>query len=166
MSKASIAISGVTDPQALAQILSDLAGSLRAGTICLRKGAEYVTLKPATRMDFEIEAAIKKGKQKFSLEVKWEEMPEEIPASGFTISASEPAAPEEAPQEPCAPGDAVAAAQPCEGGEPCEEPKPEKHHKGGKKAGKKEKKHDKKQEEKPETAPQAGGGGEAKPVEL
>ncbi|WP_243368553.1 amphi-Trp domain-containing protein [Fundidesulfovibrio soli] len=160
MSKASIAISGVTDPQALAQILSDLAGSLRAGTICLRKGAEYVTLKPSTRMDFEIEAAIKKGKQKFSLEVKWEEVPEQVPASEFTISPTEPTAPDAAPEGPCEPGEAVLAAP------PAEEPKPEKHRKDGKKAVKnKEKKHDKKHGKKPEEAPKTDEDGEAKPVE-
>ncbi|WP_243311868.1 amphi-Trp domain-containing protein [Fundidesulfovibrio agrisoli] len=161
MSKASIAISGVTDPQALAQILSDLAGSLRAGTICLRKGAEYVTLKPATRMDFEIEAAIKKGRQKFSLEVKWEEIPEQVPAGDFTISATEPAAHEAAAEEPCAPGEAVQAAA------PAGEPEPVKQRKNGKKAEKKkEKMHDKKHGKKPEDAPQTEEAAGVKPVEL
>lgn len=73
-------------------LLTDLAESFRAGTVCVENGPDFVTLKPGTDMEVEIEAANKKGKQKFSLEVSWKEaepIPEPV-ACGLKISSQEP----------------------------------------------------------------------------
>jgi hypothetical protein len=74
-----------------------------------------VTLKPLGRLDFEIEAEAKKGKQSLTLEIKWAEEVITKPAcEGFSISSTEPEPePEAAPVvEPVAPaGDPAAKAE-------------------------------------------------------
>jgi len=94
MSKSSISLKGAMDQTSLAQLLEDVAKGVRAGTVCLRKAAEYVTLKPAGNLEFEIEAAIKKGKQKLEIAVKWESLPEIAAPGDITISAEEPEVPD------------------------------------------------------------------------
>jgi len=120
MSSTSLTLTGTTDPASLARILTDIAGSIAAGTVCLQRGAEFVTLKPGPNMAFELEAAVKKGKQKLTLEVKWELPRETAPEAAFTISAQEPAAPapgaEHSLEDPVQDQPADGAPQP-EGGE-------------------------------------------------
>lgn len=93
MSKSSISLKGTTDPAALAQMLEDLARGIRAGTVCLRKGGEFVTLKPGGNLQFEIEAAEKKGKQKLEVSVKWEEPCRVANSEDIRISSEAPEAP-------------------------------------------------------------------------
>lgn len=93
MSKSSISLKGSMDPQSLAQLLEDMAKSIKAGTVCLQKGGEFVTLKTSGPMDFTIEAAVKKGKQKLEIAVKWEEPAEMAAPDEITISAVEPELP-------------------------------------------------------------------------
>lgn len=106
MSNSGITLKGTMDPAAFAQLLEDLAKSVKAGTVCLQKGGEYVTLKPAGGLEFEVEAAVKKGKQKLAISVKWEEPVPAVTPGEIKITSVEPApvmvepaaAPEEAPQ--------------------------------------------------------------------
>lgn len=93
MSKSSLSLKGTMDPQSLAQILEDMAKSIKAGTLCLQKGVEFVTLKPCGSMDFTIEAGVKKGKQKLEISVKWEEPAELSTPEEITISDVEPELP-------------------------------------------------------------------------
>lgn len=93
MSKSSLSLKGSMDPQSLAQLLEDMASSIKAGTVCLQKGGEFVTLKTSGPMDFTIEAAVKKGKQKLEISVKWEEPAELATPDEITISAVEPELP-------------------------------------------------------------------------
>lgn len=93
MSKSSLSLKGSMDPQSLAQLLEDMAKSIKAGTVCLQKGGEFVTLKTSGPMDFTIEAAVKKGKQKLEIAVKWEEPAEMAAPDEITISAVEPELP-------------------------------------------------------------------------
>lgn len=93
MSKSSLSLKGNMDPQSLAQLLEDMAKSIKAGTVCLQKGGEFVTLKTSGPMDFTIEAAVKKGKQKLEIAVKWEEPAELAAPDEITISAVEPELP-------------------------------------------------------------------------
>lgn len=90
MSKSSLSLKGSMDPQSLAQLLEDMAKSIKAGTVCLQKGGEFVTLKTSGPMDFTIEAAVKKGKQKLEIYVKWEQAAEMAAPDEITISAVEP----------------------------------------------------------------------------
>jgi amphi-Trp domain-containing protein len=97
MSKSSISLKGTLDPAGFACLLQDLAKSVKEGCVCLQRGSEHVTLKPAGGMEFELEATVKKGKQKLELSVKWEESCEAAPFEEIRISSVEPApAPAEA----------------------------------------------------------------------
>jgi amphi-Trp domain-containing protein len=119
MTKSAIAIKGCMDQADLAELLEGVVASFKAGTVCVRKGSEFVTLKPSGRLYFEIEAEIKKGRQSLAVEVKWLEEPQAKQAcEPFSISATEPefepepapqatetpGAPEPAPAAPMAPG--------------------------------------------------------------
>ena len=78
----------------LVSYLRDLAASLEEGTICVEKGDDYVVMNPGDRVKVEIEAAEKKDKSKFALEITWrkgEAAVEEGP--GLKISAVTPSAP-------------------------------------------------------------------------
>jgi len=108
MSKSSLSLKGSMDPQSLAQLLEDMAKSIKAGTVCLQKGGEFVTLKTAGPMDFTIEAAVKKGKQKLEISLKWEEAAEIAAPDEITISAVEPELP------PCEPETAEVTEPGCE----------------------------------------------------
>ena len=93
MSKSSISLKGTLDPKGLALLFEDVAKSVKAGTVCLQKGSEFVTLKPKGHLEFEIEAAVKKGKQKLEISVKWEEFQELATPEEIKISAVEPELP-------------------------------------------------------------------------
>lgn len=76
---------------ALADVLADLAKSIREGTVVVQQGEEFVTLNPGGRMDMELEAGQKKGKQKLSIELSWRQVEvEEEAAAEFKISSEEP----------------------------------------------------------------------------
>lgn len=76
----------------VASLLTDLAESFRAGIVCVENDADFVTLKPGTDVEVEIEAANKKDKQKFSLKLSWKEAEPVSAASecGLKISSREP----------------------------------------------------------------------------
>lgn len=73
MSKEKIAITGTLDFAATAVLLEELAKSYREKTICIELGAEYICLQPGEYVDVEVEAAVKKGKQKLCIELSWKE---------------------------------------------------------------------------------------------
>lgn len=51
--------------------LEDLLTSLKEGTLCIQHGDEFVTLSPSFTVQVEITATVKKGKQRFALELTW-----------------------------------------------------------------------------------------------
>lgn len=72
-------------------ILKDLAKSFDEGTVCFEKGKEFVTLRPGKVIDVEIEAELKKDKQKLSVELCWRQLEtEKEDAHGIRISSREP----------------------------------------------------------------------------
>ena len=87
------------------QLLEDLAKSVKAGTVCLQKGGEFVTLKPCGSLEFQVEAGVKKSKQKLSLSVKWEDPCELAAPEEIKIGSKEP---EIAVAEPAPSGDPLA----------------------------------------------------------
>jgi len=138
MSKSSLSLKGSMDPQSLAQLLEDMAKSIKAGTVCLQKGGEFVTLKTSGPMDFTIEAAVKKGKQKLEISVKWEEAAEMAAPDEITISAVEPELPPCEPETPevvevAEPGCETAAAPEAEAAAPAAEAEVKDTKKGKKK---------------------------------
>jgi amphi-Trp domain-containing protein len=107
MNKCEISLKGNLDFQDMAGFLGDIVKSFKDRTVCIQKGGEFVTLKPADVIAFEVEAARKKGKQKLAIELSWaEETVLDAPA-GFKISSKEPELTAEAVAE-------AAAAPACE----------------------------------------------------
>jgi amphi-Trp domain-containing protein len=57
--------------------LEALLQSFKTGTILVSQGEDSLELTPAPIVDVEVEAKVKKGRQKFSLELEWEETAEQ-----------------------------------------------------------------------------------------
>ncbi len=70
--------------------LEDLLASLKSGTLCIQQGENLVTLHPGQFVDFEVEAASKKGKEKLSLELSWRNDKDDE-KKDFKIMSEEPA---------------------------------------------------------------------------
>ncbi len=78
--------------------LEDLADGFRAGRVIVAQGDASLELIPADSVEVEVEARVKKGKAKFSLELEWR-MPVE-PGEQVVITPvdAEAPAPEAAPE--------------------------------------------------------------------
>ncbi|MFZ5760527.1 MAG: amphi-Trp domain-containing protein [Thermodesulfobacteriota bacterium] len=100
MTKEKMAIEGTLDFAAAATLLDELAKSYREKTICIEKGEECICLTPGEYVEVEVEAAIKKGKQKVSIELSWKEelLSEE---AKLKISSRVPEARLVPPGQPC-----------------------------------------------------------------
>ncbi len=89
--KNEIAIKGTMNSDNLADILQDLANSIRDKKVCIERGSEFVTLNPSVNIEVEIEARKKKDKEKLSIELSWRQVEKiEEEEEGFSISSSEP----------------------------------------------------------------------------
>lgn len=53
--------------------MEDLLKSLKAGTVVVQSGDAFVTLTPGDTVGIEVEAKVKRGKQKFGFELTWSE---------------------------------------------------------------------------------------------
>ena len=53
--------------------MEDLLASLKSGKIVVQQDDAYVALTPGTQVNIEVEAKVKKGKQKFGFELTWQE---------------------------------------------------------------------------------------------
>ncbi|MBF0170677.1 MAG: amphi-Trp domain-containing protein [Nitrospinae bacterium] len=86
----------VSLPSAI-RAIEDLLASLKAGTVCIIRGDEYVTLKPENEVDLEISGVDKKGKGSLKLELAWRrhEVAPEIAEESFVITSTEPPPPAE-----------------------------------------------------------------------
>lgn len=63
MSKQGMVVKGMMDYESVVNFLEDFLKSFKEKTVCVQRGDDFVTLKPADNMDVEIEASVKKGKQ-------------------------------------------------------------------------------------------------------
>ncbi len=90
MSKQTVKVKGVMERDQAVGYLEDLVAGLKAGRVCVQQEDRFVTLCPEGLISVEVEASIKKGKEKFELELSWrkEEQPQ-VPTD-MKISASEP----------------------------------------------------------------------------
>ena len=95
VSKKQVTVKGTMNPQTVATILEDLLESFKKGQVVVQNGAQFVTLKPSDSIGIELEAAMKKGKEKLTLELSWQQKIEvEAPESDFSIGSEEPEIPE------------------------------------------------------------------------
>ncbi len=90
MSKKGIELKGTMEYQAVVYFLEDIVASFKERTVCIQKGDDHITLKPTDSIDFEVEAASKKNKQKLTIELSWLEECVQDTAETFTISCKEP----------------------------------------------------------------------------
>lgn len=72
MSKKEIKVKTDMKLQKLGKYLEDLVACLRVGTVCVVKGEDFVTLKPADSVKLELEAESRKGKETLTLSVSWD----------------------------------------------------------------------------------------------
>ncbi len=98
MEKKSVVINERMESDEIINFLEDLVESLRAGTVCIQHGDDLVTLKPGCHVGLELEAAVKKGKEKLSLEMSWLALEEEEKKE-FRILSSEPVLEEEVDED-------------------------------------------------------------------
>jgi len=75
MSNANLKIKSTLNCLEVVNHLEQLVASLKAGTVCIRKGDRTVTLNPCDPVTFELEAEGKMEKEslreKLSIELKW-----------------------------------------------------------------------------------------------
>jgi len=73
-------------------VLDDLVKSIREGKVCIESDEEFITLNPAEKINLEIEAEMKKDKQKMTIELNWRRavLQEQKPVSILKISSQEP----------------------------------------------------------------------------
>jgi len=57
----------------LAEVLKELAGALASGGFVVEGGEERVAMAAPESAQFEVKAALKKGRRKFSLKISWED---------------------------------------------------------------------------------------------
>lgn len=88
--------------------LEDLADGFRAGRVIVAQGDTSLELVPADSVDVEVEARVKKGKAKFSLELEWRTPVE--PGEQVVLTPVETDMP--APEAPAAPKPPKAEAKP------------------------------------------------------
>ncbi|WP_211234119.1 amphi-Trp domain-containing protein [Desulfocurvus vexinensis] len=100
--------------------LEDLADGFRAGKVIVAQGDTSLELVPADSVEVEVEARVKKGKAKFSLELEWRTPMEpgeqvvitpvetDLPASEAPKAEAKPAE-AKAPEAPKAPAKDAAA---------------------------------------------------------
>ena len=73
MCKEKVAIKGMLDFDSTAALLEELAKSYRNKTVCIEMGKDVICLNPGEYIDVEVEASVKKGKQKMTIELAWKE---------------------------------------------------------------------------------------------
>lgn len=74
--------------------LEDLADGFRAGKVIVAQGDTSLELVPADSVEVEVEARVKKGKAKFSLELEWRTPMEPGEQVVITPVETDPPAPE------------------------------------------------------------------------
>lgn len=55
----------------MVKCLENIVAGIKVGALCIQQGKELVTLKPQNIVDVDIKATVKKGKEKFVLELTW-----------------------------------------------------------------------------------------------
>ena len=99
MSKKKISTRLSLDSSQLAAQLRALASSFEDGKVVIAHESNFVSLVPTNAMQLELEAETKKGKNKLSLELSWQQHVAVEGPSSLLISSEEPELPPEEPEE-------------------------------------------------------------------
>ncbi len=71
MSKKEVSLKRTMETKQAISYLEDIVSSMKAGTVCVQRGDEFVTLKPSAPIDMDIEAEQKKDKESLVIELSW-----------------------------------------------------------------------------------------------
>jgi len=71
MGKDKIKLEGAMAVAEVVAYLEDLTAGMRAGSVCMTVGQDFLRLKPRGVMEVSIKVAQKKDKEKISMEVEW-----------------------------------------------------------------------------------------------
>lgn len=89
-SKTSVSYQGVVELEEVKSVLRGLLESLDENRVVVRRGAEHITLSPASVVELELTGKQKKDRQSLEIELSWRlEAPVEA-AAGVSISSVEP----------------------------------------------------------------------------
>jgi amphi-Trp domain-containing protein len=89
-SKSGISVKGTMDFQSVTNFLDDLVKSFKDKKVVVQRGDEFVSLVPTDSIDLELEAVMKKGKQKLTVELAWREEVQIEEEVSFRVSSTEP----------------------------------------------------------------------------
>ncbi|MBN1150204.1 amphi-Trp domain-containing protein [candidate division WOR-3 bacterium] len=91
MSKKEIKIKTRGEIQNVLEHLESLVNSLKSGKVIIEKNGEIITLVPEGTVSFELEAELKKDKEKIELEIEWKKdgIAEAEENSSFSITSGE-----------------------------------------------------------------------------
>ncbi|MBF0275370.1 MAG: amphi-Trp domain-containing protein [Nitrospinae bacterium] len=91
MEKKTVSLRGNIELEKVITYLEGIVKSMKDGQICLIQGTEYVTLNPPPYVDLGMEAEVKKGKSKLTIEIGWKrEKVESNNGHELKISSEEP----------------------------------------------------------------------------
>lgn len=110
MKKQELSVKGNMDFDSVLKFFEDFMDGFKKRTIVVQKGDEFVTLKPADMMEFEVEAKEKKGKQKLSIELSWREEVSLTEDEPLKVCSEEPKVEEAPAEEPAKDSTAAAPA--------------------------------------------------------
>lgn len=86
-SKKIVVVKGELELSQVVTCLENILAGIKAETLCIQQGEEFVTLKPHSTVEVEIEATVKKRKERFVLELTWESQ-RDCEGTGFCIFSS------------------------------------------------------------------------------
>lgn len=119
MGKKSVETCNVMSSQETIAFLQDLQAGFEAGVLCVRKGAEFLTLQPGEKIEVEVEATVKKDKQKLVVELSWREAEKTEERHSLRITTSEPPSLDVAQADAAATQDGLQARPLSMGGDHC-----------------------------------------------
>ena len=89
MEKKTVVFKEKMDRNKIIACMNDLLDSFKAGTVCIQHGEDLVTLKLNAHISLEMEASVKKGKERLTIELSWRN-DKEHEDKEFRIMAEEP----------------------------------------------------------------------------
>lgn len=82
-----VKVDGIMSLATVVDHLESVVASLKDGTVTLQVGAESMTVRPPEIVDFELEIASKKDKERVSIEIQWKGSTRVASAKPITISS-------------------------------------------------------------------------------
>lgn len=97
--KSEVKLKRTLDVAAAQKLLTDLAESIKDGTVCVEALDEFAAVTVGSEMELELSVSEKKSKQRLSIEFSWRLPEPEDEMEPFRVSSSEPEITEPSPVE-------------------------------------------------------------------